>query len=364
MRELHEGFNEIITGLRLVRKEKELEHHFFQNTIQHVPIGLLAFDSKGEVKLQNHALNDMFDTEPIRNIQKLVDKHRDLPDRLHSMKNGEEHMLKLLLGGSLKNISVKVSEIKLERENLKIVSFQDISREIDRSEIEAWQKLIRVLRHEIMNSISPIRIMSGNLLHMVSENKKEALVEVQNDQKLMEDLKEGLQIIRKRSTRLSKFVESDRHLPKIPEPRFTEIQVKALFDQVIRLFQEQQTEGRIRFNRRVEPGDLKITGDEKLLEQVLINLVKNAVESIPEEKNGLVELNAWSDKDQVRIQIRDNGSGIPKAKLESIFIPFYTTKEGGSGIGLSLSRQIIQLHNGDIKIQPGEEGGTEVLVRL
>ena len=364
MRELHEGFNEIITGFRLVRKEKELEHHFFQNTIQHVPIGLMAFNSKGEVKLQNNALNDMFDTKPIRNIQKLVDKQRDLPDRLHSMKNGEESLLKLPVNGSLKNISIKVSEIKLEREDLKIASFQDISREIDRSEIEAWQKLIRVLRHEIMNSISPIRIMSGNLLHMVSEKKKEALVKVQNDQKLMEDLKEGLQIIRKRSTGLSKFVESYRHLTKIPEPRFTEIQVKALFDQVIRLFQEQQPEGRIRFNRRVEPGDLKITGDEKLLEQVLINLVKNAVESIPEEKNGLVELNSWSNKDQVGIQIRDDGIGIPKAQLDSIFIPFYTTKEGGSGIGLSLSRQIIQMHNGSIQIYSKEKEGTEVLVRL
>jgi nitrogen fixation/metabolism regulation signal transduction histidine kinase len=364
MRELHEGFNEIITGFRLVRREKELEHHFFQNTIQHVPIGLIAFNRKGEVKLQNNAMTLMFDTEPIKNIQKLGEKEKNIPDRLHSMKNGEESLLKLLIGGSLKNISVKVSEIKLEQEKLKIASFQDISREIDRSEVEAWQKLIRVLRHEIMNSISPIRIMSGNLLHMVSEKKKEALMDEEDDQKLMEDLEKGLQIIRKRSTGLGKFVESYRHLTKIPEPRFTEIKVKALFDQVIRLFREQQPEGRVEFNSRVEPEGLKIPGDEKLLEQVLINLVKNAVESIQEQKEGLIELIAYKNENQTHIRIRDNGTGIPEDQLGSIFIPFYTTKEGGSGIGLSLSRQIIQIHNGSIQIYSKDKEGTEVLVTL
>lgn len=364
MRALHEGFNEIITGFRLVRKEKELEHHFFQNTIQHVPMGLMAFDSKGEVKLQNNAMNGMFDMAVIKNIQKLEEKQRDLPDRLHSMKNGEESLLKLLVSGSLKNISIKVSEIRLEEENLKIVSFQDISREIDRNEIEAWQKLIRVLRHEIMNSISPIRIMSGNLLHMVSEKKKEASMEKEDDQKLMENLEEGLQTIRKRSTGLGKFVESYRHLTKIPEPRFTEIKAEELFDQVIRLFREQQAGERIQYTSHIDPDDLKILGDEKMLEQILINLVKNAVESIPEEKGGIVKLEAYSSREQIQIRIKDNGRGIPEEELDNIFIPFYTTREGGSGIGLSLSRQIIQMHNGSIQISSKEQEGTNVLLIL
>jgi nitrogen fixation/metabolism regulation signal transduction histidine kinase len=363
MKELHQGFNEIITGFRLVRKDKEMEHHFFQNTIHHVGIGLMAFEQGGKIRLVNKAMKNLFSIPELKHIQKLGERHKDLPGILFSMKNGEESLLKLLVDNKLKNISIKVSDIKLENKPLRIASFQDISREINRSEVEAWQKLIKVLRHEIMNSISPIRIMSGNLLHMVSEKKKAPFVE-EDDQKIMEDLEEGLQTIRKRSTGLGKFVESYRHLTKIPEPRFTEIKIKELFDQVIRLFREQQPVGRMEFNSRVEPDDLKILGDEKMLEQVLINLLKNAVESIPKEKEGLVELIAYKCENQTHIHIRDNGIGIPQSQLDSIFIPFYTTKEGGSGIGLSLSRQIIQLHNGSIQIYSKEKEGTEVLVRL
>jgi len=168
MKELHRGFNEIITDFRLVRKDKELEHHFFQNTLRHIGIGLLAFNARGAVKLQNKAFHNLFQVTEFKSLPYLKRCHKDLPDLLLSLKNGEESLLKLMIENEPKNISIRVSDIKLESEWVRIASFQDITREMNQSEVEAWQKLIRVLRHEIMNSISPIRIMSGNLLKRVS----------------------------------------------------------------------------------------------------------------------------------------------------------------------------------------------------
>jgi len=377
MKELHQGFNEIITDFRLVRKDKELEHHFFQNTLRHIGIGLLAFHSDGSVKLQNKAFQNLFQVKGFKNLSLLKRRHKDLPDLLHSLKNGEESLLKVLISNEPKNISIRVSDIKLEKEWVRIASFQDISREMNRQEVEAWQKLIRVLRHEIMNSISPIRIMSGNLLKRVSGDDEKLLARDAQSSEVVADLKEGLHTIRKRSAGLSEFVETYRHLTAIPEPRFTEIRVEDLFGQVSRLFEKDLLEKNITLTRSVVPDRLTLPGDEQMLEQVLINLLKNAMEAIeekantitnhtrgPEEFTGTIELRACQENNQTVLSIHDNGQGIPDDQIEDIFVPFYTTRERGSGIGLSLSRQLIHVHNGTMQIKSRQGDGTEVKVRF
>ena len=373
MKELHQGFNEIITDFRLVRKEKELEHHFFQNTIHHVGIGLMAFHSNGSVKLQNKALLNLFQVPKFKNLAHLKRCHKDLPDLLYALKNGEESLLKLFIHNEPKNISIRVSDIKLEKKWLRIASFQDISREMNRQEVEAWQKLIRVLRHEIMNSISPIRIMSGNLMKRVSGEEEKLLARNAQSREIVDDLKEGLQTIRKRSTGLSDFVETYRHLTQIPEPRYTQIRVEELFGQVTRLFEKDLLEANIEITRSVIPAHLTLQGDEQMLEQVLINLLKNAREAIEEKANekqgtemyqGMIELKAYQEDNHTVLSITDNGPGIPEEQIDSIFVPFYTTRERGSGIGLSLSRQLVQVHNGSMQIKSQHGEGAEVRVRL
>jgi nitrogen fixation/metabolism regulation signal transduction histidine kinase len=377
MKELHQGFNEIITDFRLVRKEKELEHHFFQNTLRHIGIGVLAFHPNGSVKLQNKAFLNLFNLTEFKSLPYLKKCHKDLPDLLHSLKNGEESLLKMMIHNEPKNISIRVSDIKLENERIRIASFQDISREMNRQEVESWQKLIRVLRHEIMNSISPIRIMSGNLLKRVSGDGEKLLSFDGQSREIVSDLKEGLQTIRKRSAGLSDFVETYRHLSRIPEPRFTEIRLENLFGEVFRLFEKDLPGRNITITRSVVPGHLTLTGDEQMLEQVLINLVKNAVEAIeekaltiahdphePAEYQGKIELRGYQQDNHTVLSITDNGPGIPEDQIESIFVPFYTTRERGSGIGLSLSRQLIQVHNGSMQIKSQQGKGAEVRVRL
>ncbi|MBS3776828.1 MAG: hypothetical protein KGY70_16640, partial [Bacteroidales bacterium] len=280
MKELHQGFNDIITDFRLVRKEKELEHHFFQNTLRHIGIGVLAFNTEGSIKLQNKAFQNLFQMDQSKKLTHLKRRHKDLPDLLHSLKNGEESFLKILINNELKNMAIRVSDIRLEKEHVRIASFQDISREMNRQEVDAWQRLIKVLRHEIMNSISPIRIMSGNLLKRVSGENERLLARDAQSREVVGDLKEGLQTIRKRSAGLSDFVETYQHLTRIPEPRYTEIRVEAIFGQVAFLFEKDLRQRQMNISQSVKPAHLTLLGDEKMLEQVLINLVKNAMEAI------------------------------------------------------------------------------------
>ncbi|HKL38164.1 MAG TPA: ATP-binding protein, partial [Bacteroidales bacterium] len=361
----------------LVRKEKELEHHFFQNTIQHLGIGLMAFNEEGKILLHNKALIELLSMPHLTSISRLEKKHRDLPDLLHSLKNGEESFMKIRTENELKHVSIRISDIKLENKPVRICSFQDITREMNQSEVEAWQKLIRVLRHEIMNSISPIRIMSGNLLKRVSGDEEKLLSRDAQSREVVSDLKEGLQTIRKRSSGLSDFVETYRHLTNTPEPRFTEIRVEELFRNVTRLFDKDLLEKNISITRSVVPAHLTLAGDEQMLEQVLINLLKNAMEAIenkagtianhtrqPGTYQGIIELKAYQENNQTVLSIHDNGQGIPDDQIEDIFVPFYTTRERGSGIGLSLSRQLIQVHNGTMQIKSQEGEGAEVRVRL
>jgi len=374
MKELHQGFNEIITDFRLVRKEKELEHHFFQNILHHIGIGVLAFNPEGSVKLQNKAFQNLFRVDELKNLAHLQCRHKDLPDLLQSLQNDEESFLKILIQNELKNMAIRVTDIKLEKEWVRIASFQDISREMNRQEVDAWQRLIKVLRHEIMNSISPIRIMSGNLLKQVSGENERLLIRDEQSREMVGDLKEGLQTIRKRSAGLSDFVETYRHLTRIPEPRFTEIPVEELFKEVARLFEKDLQDKQVHISRSVKPGGLTLPGDEKMLEQVLINLVKNAGEAIEakakeEEENeeevrfdGRIEMKAYVEDNHTVLSISDNGPGIPKGQIENIFVPFYTTRQSGSGIGLSLSRQLIHVHNGTIQVRSREEEGTEVKI--
>ena len=362
LKEVHRGFNEIMTDFKLVRREKELERQFFQNTVEHVKTGLLAINEQGQIKMANQALNELFGLIQLTNIQTLSEVHKDLPDLLLTMRNGAENSLKLHSNKELKTISIKASVYKMESQTIHIFSFQDISKQINRNEIEAWQKLIQVLRHEIMNSISPIRIMSGNLLNIVKSMEKSFADEKQKENDEIKKLSEGLHTIRKRSVGLSEFVEKYRNLAKIPEPVFTKIQVSKLFRHIKELNEDNLKDKNIEIETAVNPQDIILTGDEKMLEQVLLNIIKNAIEAIDNQTTSKILIQAKEVNQEVVISVKDNGPGIPMEKLDKIFIPFYTTKEEGSGIGLSFSRQIMHLHGGSIQIHSEENTGTEVVL--
>jgi signal transduction histidine kinase len=239
-----------------------------------------------------------------------------------------------------------------------LVTIKDIQHVLEEQETESWQKLIRVLTHEIMNSITPIASLSTTLNGILKSYPREGEGKTEVENENLGEIENAIQTINKRSNGLLHFVDTYRNLTKIPKPNFTFFKVRGLFDNIMGLMESELNRQKIKITTRVEPERLEITADEQLLEQVLINLVKNAMHALKGQNNAQITMHAFYNKrGRFTIQVSDNGPGILPEVLERIFIPFFTTKTSGSGIGLALSRQILRLHNGTITAQskPGGE---------
>ncbi|MFO7830103.1 MAG: ATP-binding protein, partial [Bacteroidales bacterium] len=243
-------------------------------------------------------------------------------------------------------------------EHFTLITFNDIKEEMEIKEVQSWQKLLRTLSHEIMNSVTPISSLSEtSLLQIQHESGKlKDLSEI--NRKSLEKVQKALNTIEKRSSNLYHFVDDFRKLAKIPIPQKSKILVKDLVETVVQLMKPELTKSNITFRSSIYPNDLEIYADVSQIEQVLINLVLNAKDAVQKTKNPEIQINSKKSGDKISIEVVDNGDGIPNEQMDKIFIPFFTTKEKGSGIGLSLSRQIMQLHGGNIIVKSEPEKGT------
>lgn len=346
-------YNEIIDSIQKVKIEKEAEHHFFQNTIEHVGIGLISFDEAGDIELFNKAARDLSGIEFVRNIQELDKSIPGISELLFLLKNGHSKMIKVVSGDEILNLSIRKTVFKIQDKTVNLASLQNIRTELEEEEIEVWKKLISVLTHEIMNSVTPIKSLTNTVIKMYEKSgDPEGLKASAHD----DDILLALKTIQKRSKGLLSFVEIYRNLTKIPLPVFNKIELKNLFSEILILMNSQLQSSVIVLSTEVNPINLKLTADEKLITQVIINLVKNSIESVNNKKDGKVQIKAFlSPQSEIIIQVTDNGTGILADLIDKVFIPFFTTKEHGSGIGLSLSRQIMKLHGGTIGVssKPG-----------
>ena len=319
-------YNEIIDSIQKVKIEKEAEHHYFQNTIEHVGIGLISFNEEGRIELFNKVAREIFRVEFIRNIQELDKSVPGISELLFSLKQNHSKMTKVVSDDEILKLSIRKAVFKIRD--------------------EVWKKLISVLTHEIMNSVTPIKSLTGTVIKMYEKSR---VPEVNKKSENIDDILLALNTIQKRSKGLLSFVEIYRNLTKIPKPVLHEI--------IILMHSELQSSN-IVLSMEVNPENLILTADEKLITQVIINLIKNSIESVTEKKNGKIRIKAFiSPQSETIIQVTDNGTGIPADLIDKVFIPFFTTKEHGSGIGLSLSRQIMMLHGGAISVssKPGGE---------
>jgi len=356
---LHE-INALIQDARI---EKENQFLYLQYIIEHVGIGLLAFDDMGKINLVNRAALDLFQFEELKHIKNFNLVKEGMDKSLKGFKPGQQHLMKIKIAGSIIQLSVKASEFKILDSWIKLVSFQDIKGELDQKELESWQKLIRVLAHEIMNSITPINTLSEAMLKQ-NRQHKELVRQWQGGSEYFDNMTDGLQLIRERGSGLIDFVQKYRDLSRLPTPNLTEIKVSDLLGGIGRLFEKDIEVQKITLSMTINPDNLIITADRKLIEQVLINLVRNAMEALREQENGQIRLLAEQHKNAIRIKVSDNGPGIPESIIDQVFIPFYTTKEEGSGIGLSLSRQIMRLHQGTIDIQTTPLKETNIILNF
>ncbi len=361
-KQLYSEFNRIIENFRKVKLEKEMEQQYFRYSIRHVDTGLISFDEHGKIEVYNDAAKRLLQLEYVQNIQGFDRIKKGIADQFRNLTPGKQDMIKLVRAHEILSLSIRAAEFKLQGKHIKLISLQNIENELDEQELDSWQKLIRVLTHEIINSVSPITLLSSTLVKMFEQDgRPKKRMDLEDEQ--IENALKGLQAIYKRSKGLSRFVDSYKSLSKIPEPVIESVSIKELFEHILTLMKKEIESPEIQIYSIIKPIDLSINVDEKLMEQVLINLLKNAIEAGRDEDNFKIELSGYEDAENVKIKISDNGPGISSEVIDNIFVPFFTTKKEGSGIGLSLSKQILRKHGGNIEVVSKEgEGATFTVV--
>jgi two-component system nitrogen regulation sensor histidine kinase NtrY len=348
---LNNAFSEVVEEFKKERREKEEHFRYLQTVVQHVGIGLMAFTPEGEVELMNVAAKRLLKVNVIRNVGELSVISKPLVKALRAIRSGNKILVKLVNDNELSQLSIYATEFKMRNKHYTLVSIANIQSELEEQQMEAWQNLIRVLTHEIMNSVTPIISLSSTARTIVEELDGN----IRSGQSLtsdeLEDVKGALTTITKRSEGLLHFVDDYRNLTRVPAPNFQIVKVASLFGRVQQLFAEQLHEKGIAFSTSVIPDNLEITADSDLIEQVLINLVLNSIGALSNSAVPQIRLESEIDKSGgVLIHVIDNGPGIPEELYDKIFVPFFTTRKEGSGIGLSLSKQIMRLHKGGITV--------------
>jgi len=355
--ELNKAFNDVIEDFQKVRSEKEEHFHYLQSIVQNIDVSILAYQRNGTVEMINKAAKKLFQLSSITNIEKLGVLSEELVETLVNIKPGENKLVKVQDDDDFLQLAINTTEFKLKDKIVILATIKNIQNVLEEQETEAWQKLIRVLTHEIMNSITPISSLSATLENLLKpytlEDDSRSI-----DKETLLELKQALQTINKRSNGLLHFVNTYRNLTRIPKPNFQIIKARDLLTNIERLMEEEINSKGIELISVVEPESFEISVDEQLIEQVMINLLKNSIHGVEGKENPKITLKAFFNKrGRPTIQVIDNGVGILKDVLDKIFIPFFTTKPSGSGIGLALSRQILRLHGGTITAQsiPEEE---------
>jgi two-component system, NtrC family, nitrogen regulation sensor histidine kinase NtrY len=355
--ELQQTFDRIVSEIRNIRIEKEQHYQYLQTVIAHISVALLCYDAEGRIQLINDAAKKLIHLRNPQSIQEIRSTNPSLYEGITGIRPGSSELFKLIVNGQLLQLSVSCTEFRLQGNNYRLLSLQNIHNEMEVQELESYQKLIRVLTHEIMNSVTPISSLSTAINEQLIDEagliRNTGLIEKEDHA----DIVSSLRTIEARSKGLLDFVRSYRNLTKIPVPSFTVLKVKELLQHACSLLKKDMDQAQIRLQVFMEKEEMEICADSSLLTQVLINLLVNAIDSIPDERDEKkISILAGYADSRPYIEVTDNGAGIEPENMEKIFVPFFTTRKKGSGIGLSLSRQIMRLHKGSITVRskPGE----------
>jgi two-component system nitrogen regulation sensor histidine kinase NtrY len=347
---LHHAFNQLSEIFRRLRSDRETQHQLLHVVVEHAGAPMICFEeTNGELYLINNAAKSLLQMPFLQNVSSLSRVDRDLPAFTREIRDGEKSSYKLTIGGKIMFLSVTSCHILFKEKTLKLVALHDVSSELTAKEAETWQKLLRVLTHEISNSAIPLSTLSSYIHELVmnAQTQERRLTDEER-----QDVLESLKTIDQRSRSLKEFVQNFKTVNQIPEPNLVKVCVGELVREATHLFTKDLERENIKLN--ILPAEeIFIYADRSLTQQVLINLIKNAVEAMVNMKDHKrIELNVVRDGQRfVHLHVRDTGKGIASDDLDQIFIPFYSTKKGGSGIGLSISQQIMQKQKGDISVR-------------
>ena len=361
-KQLKKSIDKILESIKEVKVEKEIEHRYFEYTLEKVPTAVISYDENNNVLLFNHAATKLLDIHRPSKTSSIIERHPSLNVLFEKSNEQKSFTLSIQNDSRILKLLGKNSIIILDGKPIYIATLIDITNQLTDEEIASYTKLIRVMTHEIMNSVSPLKSLLNTLSNQFSRNG-ESISPEEITQFDIENTVMALQAMQKRTSGLLQFVDSYRKLTKIPQPVKQIVQINGLFNDIIAIKKSDLQVKGIQISSSVEPLDLKANIDESLIIQVIINLINNAIDALSEK--GTIEISARLNKDdQVEINIIDNGAGIEPDLLDKVFTPFFTTKKEGSGIGLSLSREIIRLHGGNISIKSEYKKGTTVILLI
>ena len=353
LRALRESFNQITDAFKEISKEKETSFQYLQKILELVNTGIISFNiENGEIIWMNDALKKMLRLPYLKHIYSLANRDKGLYDEIISLKPTESKIAVVHLENHSFKILISGTAFQTEGNRFMLIAFQNINEALDETESKAWKKLLSVMTHEIMNSVAPISSLADTLKGRLQL----AIPHLEDTGGTVHDLEVGIDTIKRRSEGLLKFAETYRNLNKIIKPNVKKVLVRDLFENLYQLMEPTLDKKNIEMDIVLKDTGLSVEVDPSLIEQVLINLVVNAIEALKDRQNAMIVLSATSNNNKVAIKVADNGSGIPDDILENIFIPFFSTKKTGSGIGLSLCKQIMMLHKGNIIVHsvPGQ----------
>lgn len=340
--QINKALNRVGRILYNVKAETAQQEKYYELILDFVSTGLIILNDNGAVYQKNKEALRLLGLNVFTHIRQLSRIDTALMEKMEHCRPGDKLQVAFHNERETVNLSIRVSEINVHNEHLRILALNDINIELDEKEIDSWIRLTRVLTHEIMNSVTPITSLSDTLLSIV-EGKDE-------------EISRGLQTISATGKGLLAFVESYRKFTRIPTPEPALFYLKAFIERMVELARHQHPCEHITFSTKIIPADLILYADENLISQVVINLLKNAIQAINDQPEGRIDILAYcNESEEIWIEIKNNGPAIPPEIAEHIFIPFFTTKEGGSGIGLSISRQIMRLSGGSLALLPDDK---------
>jgi len=357
---LRQGFNDINTTFKHISREKETQYLYLQKILELVDTGILSYQHEGgDIGWMNESLKTMLGIPYLKTIHSLERRDAPLYHEVLAIRPGQSKVVSITRDGSVYKALISATAFQTDNIVYKLIAFQNVDEALDETEAKAWQKLLSVMTHEIMNSIAPISSLADTMLHRLQNS----VSHLREQPAAIEDLQLGIDTIRRRSEGLLRFAETYRNLNKITAPNLKKIYIRDLFENLHHLMQPTLAQKNIELEVILKDTDLTMEADPSLVEQVLINLVVNAIEAVKDRPHPRVTLSAnIARNNKTVIKVGDNGVGISPELLDKIFVPFFSTRKTGSGIGLSLCKQIMLLHKGSIQVQSTEGEGTAFLL--
>jgi nitrogen fixation/metabolism regulation signal transduction histidine kinase len=355
--ELGQTFSDILDRIFEKRDEKEMQVRRLRALVDHIPVPLMTLHGDGSLVLQNNAARRLFGAAHVNRLGDLRQFGSSFHDAVAEAVPGDRELVAFSVEGVDYQLTLATTENVVGGEKQRLISLQDIQSELDTTQTEAWQDLVRVLTHEIMNSITPVTSLAGTAADVVGDllRKVDADAPIRED---LEDLRDAVDTVARRSDSLMQFVESYRQITRLAPPEKRRIAIADLFDSVRRLAAAEWDDCAKHLEVSVSPPGLDVYADRDLLEPVLLNMLRNAWQATADIDTPRVVLSGrLNRRGNVTIEVTDNGPGIPDAIARKIFVPFFTTKEKGSGVGLALARQVMTAHGGFIRVANNDDGG-------